>query len=331
MKNNENDRHDPHRRRFVCDCMKYAAGLALLNTVPSFIGCASGQSRAATSSASSTSPALLKSKATEVSQNLVSRATKGNPYDLTFRAVESLGGMDKFVHDGESVMLMPNIAWDRSPEQAATTHPDVVRAVIEMCKKAGASEIGVFCNSCHPAQSTYKTSQIAEVAEKAGAKVWYVQPNRDFVPMDVNGKNLKTTMVYNKLLEADRFISIPIAKVHSLSKYTICFKNLMGAIKDRPALHPNIQQDLADLSMVLKPDLNIVDASRILIKNGPTGGSLADVRKPEIVIASANPVSADAVGMELFGQPPTALGCLKIAKELGRGEYDLSLLEIREA
>jgi uncharacterized protein (DUF362 family) len=327
MKNNENDRHDPHRRRFVCDCMKYAAGLALLNTVNIFEGCSSGRSQAATSS----QKVLQDKTLTTVSQNLVSRATKGTPYDLTFRAVESLGGMDKFVHDGERVMLMPNIAWDRSPEQAATTHPDVVRAVIEMCKKAGAKDIGVVCFTCQPAPTTYKKTQIADIAEKAGAKVWYVEPGRDFVPLDVNGKNIKTVNVYNKLLEADRFISIPIAKVHSLSKYTMCFKNLMGAIEDRPALHPNIQQDLADLSMVLKPDLNIIDASRILVKNGPTGGSLADVRNPEIVIASANPVSADSVGLELFGQPPGALQSLKIAKELGRGEYDLSLLEIREA
>jgi uncharacterized protein (DUF362 family) len=321
--------YDPDRRKFVTDCVKYGSIVAGISAITPLISCASTAKPANPEKAIEST--IKKNSGVDVAQNVVVKASKGDPYDLTMRAVEALGGMDKFVKEGESVMLMPNIAWDRSPEQAANTHPDVVRAVVEMCKKAGAKEIGVFCNPCHPAQSTYAKSGIANAAEKAGAKIYFVQPGRDFKEIQVNGKNIKTVKAYTKLLESDRFISIPIAKVHSLSKYTMCMKNMMGAIEDRPVLHPNIQQDLADLHMILKPDLNIIDASRILVRNGPTGGSLADVQKPEIVIAAPNPVSADSVGMGLFGKTASDLPCLAIAQALGRGVFDLDELEIREA
>ncbi len=228
-------------------------------------------------------------------------------------------------------MLMPNMAWDRKPEQAANTHPDVVRAIIEMCMESGASEVGVFCHTCHPAQSSYKLSGIAEMADKAGARVWYLTKGRDFKDVEINGMNIKSVKVFDKLLKSDRFINIPIAKVHSLARYTMCMKNLLGAIEDRPIFHPEINQNVADLSMVLKPDLNIIDATRILVRNGPTGGSLADVREPETVIAAVNPVSADSVGMALFNRKPDELRCLPIAQILGRGEFSPELLEIREA
>lgn len=330
---NKNDKHrfDPERRKFMTSCVKYSALMAGVSAFPGLTMACSGnaESRADTDEITET----LESRAlpVEIAQNVVSRSEKGTPYDLTVRAIEALGGMDNFVSEGETVLLLPNIAWDRTPEQAANTHPDVVVAIIDLCKQVGAKDIGVFCHTCHPAQSAYKKSGVEEAAEKAGAKVYYVDPNRDFVPVDVNGVNIKSTGIYRRLFETDRFINIPIAKVHSLPGYTLCMKNLLGAVDNRPIYHRNIHQDLADLNMVLTPDLNVLDASRILVARGPTGGSLADVRKPEVVIASPNPISADAVGMGLFDKEPSDLRSLIIAHEMGRGEYELDKLEIRAA
>lgn len=326
MKKRKRDKFDIARRKFLGDCLRYGSAFAASGSLVYLAGC-------------SKTPKVNKPKKLlkteiekpDINQNVVGIAKSGNPYDLTRRAVDSLGGMKKFVHDGESVMLLPNMAWDRKPEQAANTHPDAVRAIIEMCMESGAREVGVFCHTCHPAQSSYKLSGIAEMADTAGAKVWYLTKGRDFKSVDMNGMNIKTTKIFTKLLESDRFINIPIAKVHSLAGYTMCMKNLLGAIEDRPIFHPEIHQNVADLSMVLKPDLNIIDATRILVRNGPTGGSLADVRKPETVIAAVNPVSADSIGMSLFNHKPDKLQCLPIAQKLGRGEFNTELLDVREA
>jgi uncharacterized protein (DUF362 family) len=326
MKMSKRDRFDAARRKFLEDCLRYGSAFIASGSLAYLASCSKIKNN--------NNPDKLlitEIKKPDINQNVVGVAKSGNPYDLTRRAVDSIGGMKEFVHDGESVMLLPNMAWDRKPEQAANTHPDVVRAIIEMCMESGAREVGVFCHPCHPAQSSYKLSGIAEMADKAGARVWYLTKGRDFKNVVINGMNIKNTKVFSKLLESDKFINIPIAKVHSLAGYTMCMKNLLGAIEDRPVFHPEIHQNVADLNMVLKPDLNIIDATRILVRNGPTGGSLADVRKPETIIAAVNPVSADSVGMNLFNRKPDKLGCLPIAQKLGRGEFDTKLLEIREA
>jgi uncharacterized protein (DUF362 family) len=200
-----------------------------------------------------------------------------------------------------------------------------------MCRESGAREIGVFCHTCHPAQSSYKKSGIEDMANKAGARVWYVAPGSDFVDVEVNGYILKSTKVFKELLMSDRFINIPIAKVHSLSGLTMCMKNLMGTIENRPILHVNINENLPDLASVVKPDLNILDATRILFRNGPTGGSLADVKKPEIVYAGTGIVSVDGIGCALFDKDPSTLRYLKNAKNKGLGEYSPDLIELREA
>ena len=332
MKKRDRENFDAARRKFLEDCLRYgSAFLAAGSLVYLASGSKTANAKTLDNNAKPVESPKTEIKATTNIQNVVSVAKKGNPYDLTRRAVDSLGGMGKFVHDGETVMLMPNMAWDRRPEQAANTHPDVVRAIIEMCMESGAKEIGVFCHTCHGAQSTYKLSGIAEMADKAGARVWYPIKGRDFQKVEMNGKNIKNTKVFNKLLNSDRFISIPIAKVHSLAGYTMCMKNLLGAIENRSVFHHAIHQNVADLNMVLKPDLNIIDATRILVRNGPTGGNLKDVEKPETVIAALNPVSADSVGMSLFNRKPDKLKCLPIAQKLGRGEFNPELLEIREA
>ena len=142
---------------------------------------------------------------------------------------------------------------------------------------------------------------------------------------------MQKVRVFKELLKSDRFINIPIAKVHSLSVLTMAMKNLLGAVEDRPSLHPDIHNNLPELARILKPDLNILDATRILVRNGPTGGSLADVEKPEMVIAGSNIVSVDAVGAGLFGKEPSTLRFLTIANSMGLGEYNLGKLKIVEA
>jgi uncharacterized protein (DUF362 family) len=217
------------------------------------------------------------------------------------KAVEILGGMKKFVKPGEKVLIKPNISWDKKPEQAATTNPAVVTAVIEMVREAGAEEITVADNTCNNAQNSYRRSGIKEAAEEAGADVPYVRKN-DFEEINIKGEVLTKWKIYRPALKADRIINLPVAKHHGLSGVSLSMKNLMGLIGGRRnLLHQKLGTSIVDLTAYFKPDLIILDAVRILTANGPQGGTLDDVQVKNIIAASTDPVRIDAFGISLFG------------------------------
>jgi len=125
-------------------------------------------------------------------------------------------------------------------------------------------------------------------------------------------------------------IDVPIAKHHSLAKLTLAMKNLMGVISKRSAMHSNLGQRLADLSSLVRPGLVVVDAVRILMDNGPTGGNLEDVKKMDTVIATADIVAADSYAATLFGRQPLDLDYVRAGTEMGLGRSDLGNLRIEE-
>jgi len=243
------------------------------------------------------------------------------------KAVRMLGGMRKFVSPGDRVLIKPNISWDRKPEQAATTNPRIVTAVIEMVKAAGADKITVADNTCNEARYSYKRSGIKEAAEKAGAEVPYVM-KKDFVEVDLKGKTLNKWPAYSEALEADRIINLPIAKHHGLSGVTLSMKNMMGLIGGRRnLLHQKLSSSIIDLTAFFKPQLTILDAYRILLANGPQGSTLEDVVMKNTVAASADPVRIDSFGISLFGDiapfnQNSVSSYLKMAEDRGLGQTD---------
>jgi uncharacterized protein (DUF362 family) len=255
----------------------------------------------------------------------------GTPGQMVRKVVEMLGGMSKFVKKGQSVIVKPNIGWDRKPEQAANTNPDVVVEIIKLCQEAGASKVTVFDRSATVAQRTYKNSGIEEAAEKAGAKVRHVLESR-FKNLPIpQGKAIKSWEFYQDVLEADVLINVPIAKHHSLSKVTLGMKNLMGVIGgDRGQIHNGFPEKITDINTIIKPQLTILDAVRILTRNGPQGGNPNDVKTMNTIIAGTNTVAVDALGSTLFGLKPIELDFLRIANKRGLGEIDLGKLKIKE-
>jgi uncharacterized protein (DUF362 family) len=131
-------------------------------------------------------------------------------------------------------------------------------------------------------------------------------------------------------LNADVLIDVPIAKHHSLARLTLGMKNLMGVITDRPQMHINLGQRLADLSSRVRPHLTVVDAVRILMDHGPTGGSLDDVKKTDTLIASPDIVAADSYAATLFGLRPDDLDYVGAGVSMGLGRSDLGNLKIEE-
>ncbi len=248
---------------------------------------------------------------------------------LTRQAVDALGGMGRFVSKGDVVWVKPNIGWDRRPEQAATTNPDLVAAVVEMCYQAGARRVLVSDNPCNEAQRTFPRSGIQQAAEKAGARSYFLDP-RKYRKMAVNGRLIKEWEIYTEAVEADKFINLPIVKQHSLCRATLGMKNLMGILGGpRNRLHQDIGASLADLAGFIKPGLVIMDAVRVLTANGPVGGSLADVKRVDTVIAGIDQVAVDACGATLLGIKPQDIGYIAEAGRRGLGRIDFDALAPR--
>jgi uncharacterized protein (DUF362 family) len=269
---------------------------------------------------------------TETPQPLVAKVQGANYAQITGDAIQALGGMKRFVNAGEVVVVKPNMAWDRTPEMAANANPAVVRQVVEMCLEAGAKKVKVLDNTCHDARKAYATSGIKAAVEDIKdprAVVEYVE-ERGFVEVNIEkARALKKWLFYKEILEADRFINIPIAKNHSEARLTMCLKNMMGAIGGwRGRIHVGLHQNIADMNLVLRPDLHILDATRILLKNGPSGGRVEDVEVKNLVFAGTDPVALDALGTGLFGMKPADIGYIVKSHQAGRGEMDLNKIKI---
>jgi len=250
---------------------------------------------------------------------------------LTRAAVDAVGGMRRFVARGDVVWVKPNIAWDRRPEQAANTNPDVVATVVTLCLEAGAKRVVVSDHATNPAQRTYVRSGIQSAAQKAGAVTDFLDP-RKFRRVSIRGKALSSWEVYTDAIEADKLINVPIVKQHSLTRATLGMKNLMGIIGGRrSAMHQDLDRALPDLAAFFKPTLVVVDAVRVLVANGPTGGSLRDVKRKDTVAASADQVAADAFAASLLGLRPQDVGHIAEAAARGLGRIDFESLAPRRA
>jgi uncharacterized protein (DUF362 family) len=253
-----------------------------------------------------------------------------SPSLITNEAITVLGGMQRFVSNGDKVIIKPNIGWDRTPEQAACTNPEVVKTLVELCLDAGAKEVKVMDNPCNPARRTYVRSGIQKAAESAGAKV-PLPNNHRLKKIPIYGDSLKEWEVYTDFVETDKIINVPIAKTHSLSRLTLGMKNWLGAVGgNRNQLHQNLDLAMIDLAAFFKPVLTVMDGYRILLRNGPQGGRLSDVKLHKTVAAGVDYVALDAVGASFFDIKPEELRFLQIAKEKGRGEIDLEKLNIEK-
>jgi uncharacterized protein (DUF362 family) len=250
------------------------------------------------------------------------------------KAISLLGGMEGFVKPGNSVVVKPNIGWDRSPEQAANTHPLVVKTLIELALEAGAKEVRVFDYTCNEKRRCYINSGMKDAIaslKTRKAKLIHID-ERKFVPVDiVAGLSLTRWEIYKDALTADTYINVPVAKHHGLSRLTLGLKNSMGVIGgNRGRLHHDLGQKLADLATVIRPTLTVVDATRMLMKNGPQGGRLTDVQKKDTVIATVDPVAADAFATTLFGLRPEEISSTVAAHRMGLGQMDLAKVHLLE-
>lgn len=259
-------------------------------------------------------------------------AIKGsNPADMFDKGIESLGGLGEFVKPGQTVVIKPNIGWDAVPERAANTNPELIGRIVQRCYEAGAKSVSVFDNTCDEWKKCYTNSGIEkEVTQNKGE---IVPGNSESYYRDVEitgGKSLTKTKVHELILDSDVFINVPVLKSHSSAKLTIAMKNLMGVVWDRRWWHKNdLHQCIADYTTFRRPDLNIVDAYRVMKRNGPRGVSTEDVIMLDSMVISRDIVAADAAASKLFGFEPEDIPYIAIADEMGIGNKNLSELNIK--
>ena len=265
-------------------------------------------------------------------QPLLSVAEGTDYVALVSSVLAPLGGMAAFVKPGSRVVVKPNIGWDRKPEQAANTHPDVVKALVQLALAAGASQVLVFDRPCNEARRCYANSGIQAAVESLNDKraLCTFLDDRKFVPVKIDkGKSLDEFPFYKDALEADCYINVPIAKSHGEAGLTLGLKNAMGVIGgNRGIIHMDLSKRIADLNLVIRPRLTVIDATRILFRHGPTGGNLKDVKVLNTLVASIDPVAADAYATTLFDWQPKDLDATRYAYEMGLGEMDLSKVKV---
>lgn len=248
------------------------------------------------------------------------------------KAVELLGGIGRFVKKGDNVIIKPNIGPSvRAYEYAATTNPWVIAAVARLCLEAGAGRVRVMDKPFGGSpEDNYARSGIKEQVEGAGGEM-EIMSRFKFVSTDIpQGKDIKKWDIYEDILKADVLINIPIAKQHSAARLTLGLKNLMGIINNAQLFHLNLHQRIADLATRVRPSLTIIDAVRILVANGPTGGNLKDVRKLDTIIAGADTVAADSYATTLFGMKPEDVPYIITAANMGLGSSDPGKMNIKE-
>ena len=245
-------------------------------------------------------------------------------------AIDRIGGMGRFVSANDKVLLKPNAAWDRQPEQAANTNPAVVGAIVKLCLEARASEVWVTDVSVNDPYRCFARSGIEDATKRAGGKIKLASEN-DFVLTDLKGESLKVWPVSPFYHKADKLINIPVVKHHSLSKCTIAMKNLYGSLGgQRNRLHQDINTSIADLATAIRPTLTVIDATRVLRRNGPTGGNLSDVSVEDTVIAGVDLVAAETYGIRFLDLKAEDIPFIAMAEKRGIGTSDLKLLNVAE-
>jgi uncharacterized protein (DUF362 family) len=257
---------------------------------------------------------------------------RGTDVDAMVReAVGKLGGMERFVARGDRVLLKPNVGWDRQPEQAANTSPEVVSAVTRLCLEAGAGQVVVSDVSLNDPQRCFTRSGIRAAALAAGAEV-VLPGGSDFLRTDMQGELLKVWPVSRLFHQADKLINLPVVKHHSLCGCTLAMKNWYGVLGGRRnQLHQRIHTSIVDLAAALRPTLTVMDAVRVLKRNGPTGGSLDDVSTENTIIAGLDEVAIDAYSLRFLDLEPEAVPFLAMGEVRGLGRVDWRSLNVSES
>ncbi|MBI5548847.1 MAG: DUF362 domain-containing protein [Deltaproteobacteria bacterium] len=237
-------------------------------------------------------------------------------------AVERLGGMSQFVTPEDVVVIKPNMGWDRTPEQGANTHPEVIAEVVRLVRGARARRVIVSDCPVKKSRSAFERSGILAAATAAGAEV--IAPEDSQYHAVQVSQRLGTWDILEPFVIATKVINVPVAKTHPLTGVTVGLKNWFGVTgRMRITLHEDLQRSIAELAALMRPTLTIIDASRVLMENGPAGGNPNEVKPMRAIAAGVDPVALDAWAFNLFGVSELPEN-LRLAAQMGLGQLDFA-------
>jgi len=233
-------------------------------------------------------------------------------------AIDSLGGIERFVKKGETVVIKPNIAFATPAMIGATTNPELVAEVVRLCyEKAGAKRVFIVDNPINDPASCFEITGIAKAAQQAGAEI--VMPSAGlFENLTLpGGKLIKDWPVLSvPLRKADRLIGISPVKSHAASTASMSMKNWYGLLSGRRSVfHQDIHTIIAELAVLIRPTLVILDGTEVMMTNGPTGGSLSDLKRMDTMIAGTDMIAVDTAGCGLLGLKPADLPYIAMAEK----------------
>ena len=256
----------------------------------------------------------------------------GSPTQMFEAGIRELGGMEQFVKKGQTVLVKPNIGWDKTPTQGADTNPELVGAIVRAAYTAGAKKVVVFDHTCDEPRACYRNSGIEKAVTDNKGISYPGNDEKDYIEVTIpNAKTLKKVKVHRIFMESDVIINVPILKHHMGSLMTAAMKNLMGVVWDRRFWHRNdLNQCIAEFGLLpKKPNLTVIDAYLVMTDNGPRGLSPDNLKLMKMQILSKDMVLADAAAAKTLGVAPSEVRYLATAQSLGVGSANLEKAVIK--
>ncbi|HEV3163339.1 MAG TPA: DUF362 domain-containing protein [Isosphaeraceae bacterium] len=224
------------------------------------------------------------------------QAREQQAFTMVKRALDEMGGVSQFITKGDVVVIKPNVAFDKNPDLAATTQPDTVAAVVRLCLGAGARKVIVADNPINNPESCFFKTKVGDAARRAGAELMMPQDSY-FEQLYVGGETITHTwrMFYRPFREATKVIGVSPVKDHNLCKATVTMKNWYGLLGNpRNQFHQNIHGIISDFALMMRPTFVVADGRKLLMRNGPTGGSLNDVKRGDTIVVGTDHTSVDS-------------------------------------
>jgi uncharacterized protein (DUF362 family) len=263
-----------------------------------------------------------------LSKDTMSIVTGPDRIKTITRGLETVGGIEKFIQKGDRVLLKVNAAFATPPILSATTNPRLVAEVVRLCRQAGASSVVVTDNPINDPKSCFFLTGIEEATHSVGAEL--LLPRAEFFkPTTLKNGNLLRNwpILWTPFRGINKVIGIAPVKDHHRSGASMSMKNWYGLLGGRRNIfHQDIHNIIKELAMMVRPTLVVLDGTTTMMTNGPTGGSLTDLKKTETMIVSTDQVAADACGAKLLGKTATDLPYIAKAEAAGVGTADYESL-----
>jgi uncharacterized protein (DUF362 family) len=312
-----------NRRDFLIRSAKEGAALAAAGAAGYFLHDPTGPARAVEQSS-----LVLPDFSIPQTGKKIAIATGADRVQTVNACLQALGGIESFIKKGDRVLIKVNAAFASPPSLCATTNPELLGEVVRLCYKSGAESVSVTDNSINNPESCFALSGIGEAAHASGARL--ILPRESlFTNITVAGSSfIRNWPVLAGAFEgATKLIGISPVKDHHRSGASMSMKNWYGFIGGRRNIfHQDIHTFIKDLAIMIKPTLVVLDGTFTMITNGPTGGSISDLKQTNTMIVSTDQVAADAAGAVLLGKKPAELPFLAKAEQAGAGTTDFESL-----